>query len=461
MISISKHKHFILIGITILVFILMRLIDFNGLYGQDSHEYLRYTKHLKSSLISLNTPDNYFWPVMYPLMGSLLSLSSIHEVYILQFISILAYATSAIYILKTLDLLYKKTSIIYIVIFFLLSPMVFRLGSVIMSDMLCLSFLTIGFYHLIKYDSLKKFRSLLYSVFFFSLAFHSRYISILIFLIPFVIVFFKNFRKHALYKYSLLILAAIVISIPHILIKSASLNTFAHSWLLNWDLLNFFKYEFITDEGLRSYKLPNLIFVIIQSFHPRYFFFGVILLLFLKVKDLKLLLLMGILPYIIFLSGIPFQNSRFSVLTIGLFLILFFPSFNRISDRLKAKKNILFLSTACLQILLLIYSFNKIYDLNKEEKRNVMSINKTSNLKTIYTSGYEGPLRSYSDKSVYGLWLDSISNYKSGLLMINDLDMKDENLPSTIKFNYNIIKNDYTLKELKTFRKGWKLYEIQ
>ncbi len=111
--------------------------------------------------------------------------------------------------------------------------------------------------------------------------------------------------------------------------------------------------------------------------------------------------------------------------------------------------------------MLLTYSFNKVYVLNKEEKSNVKYINKTSSLKTIYTSGYEGPLRSYSDKNVYGLWLDSISNYRSGLLMINNFDMKDENLPSTIKYNYNTIKNNYRLKELKVFEKGWKLYEIQ
>jgi 4-amino-4-deoxy-L-arabinose transferase-like glycosyltransferase len=181
MINISKHKLLLLIGITVLVFILMLLIDFNGLYGQDSHEYLRYTKHLKSSLVNLRIPDNYFWPVMYPLIGSILSLSSIPEAYILQFISIFAYVVTAIYIIKTLEILYKRSSLIYVIIFFLLSPMVFRLGSEIMSDMLCLSVLTTGFYHLLKYDSLKKFNNLLYSVFLFSLAFHSRYVSILIF----------------------------------------------------------------------------------------------------------------------------------------------------------------------------------------------------------------------------------------------------------------------------------------
>jgi len=461
MINLSKHKYLIFIGIAILVFILMRLIDFNGLYGQDSHEYLRYSKHLKNSLISLHKPDNYFWPVMYPLIGGLLSLTSIPEVYMLQFISIFAYGITAYYILKILDLLYKKSSIIYVVIFFLLSPMVFRLGNEIMSDMLCLSFLTTGFYHLLKYNSLNKFHSLLYSVLLFSLAFHTRYVSGLIFIIPFFMVFFKNIRKQPVYKYVLLIVAAIVVSIPHILIKSVSIDTFAHSWLLNWDLRNFFQYEFITSEGLRSYKLSNLIFVITQSFHPRYFFFGVILIFFSKVKDFKVLLLASILPYLIFLSGIPFQNSRFILLPFFLFLILFFPAFNRILEKLKTKKNVLFLSVAIIQVLLSIYSFSKVYDLNKEEKRNVMSINKISSHKTIYTSGYEGPLRSYSDKNIYGLWLDSISNYKSGLLMINDLDMKDKNLPSTIKYNYNTIKNNYKIKKLKTFEKGWKLYEVQ
>ncbi len=236
------------IGITLIFFSLLQLIGFNGLYGQDSHEYLRYSKHLNTNLIDIQNADDYFWPVMYPLLGALLSIIKIPTVYFLQFISVFSLVFSAIYIQKIIKIIYGSTGFLYVSIFYMMSPFVFRFGSVVMSDMLCLLFLIVGFYQLLRYDKNQKFIVLIYSVLFFSLSFHSRYIAVILFLVPFLMIFFKHFSKFPIYYYLLLLFTAIIISIPHILIKSTSVVTFEHSWLMNWDILNLFKRSFITIE---------------------------------------------------------------------------------------------------------------------------------------------------------------------------------------------------------------------
>ena len=114
----TKPYPYLLIGFSILVVIVLQIIDFNGLYGQDAHEYLRYTKHLKNSLLNFEKPDNYFWPVIYPLIGLLVSLISFSEMFGLQLISIVAYVITAAYIIKTLNLLYKESSLVYVGLFF-------------------------------------------------------------------------------------------------------------------------------------------------------------------------------------------------------------------------------------------------------------------------------------------------------------------------------------------------------
>ena len=327
---------------------------------------------------------------------------------------------------------------------------------------------------------------------FFSLAFYSRYVSVLIFIMPFLWIFFKHFKKQAFYKYGGLIVITALVSLPHILIKTASITTFEHSWLLNWSFENYFKNAFITGEGTRAFKLPNLFFVFFQNFHPRYFYIGFVLIFFIKRKDFNIIFLIGILSYLLFLAGIPFQNTRFILLSFPLVLMVLFPAFNRLSDKinflytnrqkinkkkelisdknaketnplagLKKKKSLVYLGIMALQLSLLVYSFGNVYTLNKEEKRNVSQINSLSDKAIIYTSGYEGPLRSYSNKRVFGLWTDSISHYHSGVLMINDSQMKDPHLPPVIKYNYKVLKSKPNLTLLKTLDQGWRLYEIQ
>jgi len=449
------------IGLSLVILLLLKLIDFNGLYGQDSHEYLRYTNYLKNNLFNLGNVKDYFWPIMYPLIGAVTSFTKIAPILILQFISIFSLVFSSIYLQKIIKVLYNKESLIYIISFFMLSPFVFRFGTVIMSDMLCLLFLIVGFYHLLNYNNTTKFKFLLYSVILFSFSFYTRYVVVVLFLFPFLWSFFKHFKKRKISYYLFLILPIIIISIPHYLIKTASLVTFEHSWLVNWSFSNFINNEFTTVEGIKTYRLPNIVFVWLQNGLPKYFFLGFILLFFAKKKDFKLILLLGLFSYLIFLAGIPFQNSRFLLLSFPLIITLLFPSFTRFMLLFKNKKQIAIIGFVIIQLFLIIYSFRSIYSLNQIEKENVASIIKLSDTKIIYTSGYEGPLRSYSDKKVIGIWMDSIITVKKGLFMINELEMKNNSYPETINYNYQKLKNNISLQKLKTFNKGWTLYEIQ
>lgn len=453
------------IGLSLIILLLLKLMNFNGLYGQDSHEYLRYTNYLKGNIFNLTNVKDYFWPIMYPLIGAVTSLIKIAPISILQFISIFSLVFSSIYLQKIIAVLYNKKSLVYIISFFILSPFVFRFGTVIMSDMLCLLFLIVGFYHLLNYSNTTKFKFLLYSVIFFSFSFYTRYVVVIVFIFPFVWIFFKHFKKQKISYYLLLILPIIIIiiiiSIPHYLIKTASLTTFEHSWLVNWSFSNFINNEFITVEGIKTYRFSNIVFVWIQNVLPKYFFLGFILLFFIKKKDFKLILLLGLFSYLFFLAGIPFQNSRFLLLSFPLIIVFLFPAFTRFMTLFKNKKEIAIIGFVGIQLFLIIYSFRSIYFLNQIEKENVTSIIKLSDTKIIYTSGYEGPLRSYSDKKVIGIWMDSIITVEKGLFMINELDMKNNSYPETINYNYQKLKNNVSLQQLETFDKGWTLYEIQ
>ena len=95
--SFERKKYFylawgIFLGLLILV---TNLLPFNGLYGQDSHEYFRFSQHLQSVLLSGTPVGEFFYPVMYPLIGAILGFV-LPDVAALQGISLASFWTSHI-----------------------------------------------------------------------------------------------------------------------------------------------------------------------------------------------------------------------------------------------------------------------------------------------------------------------------------------------------------------------------
>ena len=61
------------LGAVILVLLLGMVLDFNGLYGQDSYAYVDYAEGLRAWLGGGEMPEAIFWPEGYPMAGALLS----------------------------------------------------------------------------------------------------------------------------------------------------------------------------------------------------------------------------------------------------------------------------------------------------------------------------------------------------------------------------------------------------
>ena len=57
----------------LLVFVYLRWQGFDGLYGQDSYEYLRYTERMKAFFLGGAYPGDLVWPKGYLLLCAALS----------------------------------------------------------------------------------------------------------------------------------------------------------------------------------------------------------------------------------------------------------------------------------------------------------------------------------------------------------------------------------------------------
>ena len=58
---------------SLLLMIVCTIINYNGLYSQDSHEYLRFSQEISDFFKTGDAPGKFFWAVNYPLLGSVLA----------------------------------------------------------------------------------------------------------------------------------------------------------------------------------------------------------------------------------------------------------------------------------------------------------------------------------------------------------------------------------------------------
>lgn len=463
--------YFYLIGS--LLFILIRyLLGLDGLYGQDSYEYQRYTDVLNTFITHGIQPDDYFWPIYYPLIGSILKIIIPNTSFVLQLISTFSLITSLIYLKKIILFICPKNPEIvnwYLILFYLFSPMLFRMGFLCMSDMLSLLFIIISVYHYINYFDNKSINNLYFSILFTLLAALTRYASIVL-LLPFsiyMLFILSKTKRHYIHLFGLLIISILVI-IPHYYLKSQNPIAFLnHNWLQNWSLTNFFKRSFVTVDGSSYNFFPNIIYAISNAFHPRFFFLGIPFIIMLLTKKTKIkyfwIVLSSYLFYTFFLAGIPFQNNRFLILSFPVLLLLLFPSFLYVSEIniFKKKYKIIIYTLLLLNFSFCLYGLKPVLERSKFEKKMVSALLPYQN-KILYSFDVDIALKGRNLKFQYqNLWVKEYQTFEeNSLLLFHPSKFTEQWNNKNPMINWSYLNKNYQLQMIKKCPEGWNLYKI-
>ncbi len=474
---LKQKADYLIIPTLLGFFILFRyLLGFNGLYGQDSYEYLNFARSLRGFFINGTPPPDFFWPVLYPLAGAFLSLILQDVGFSLQFVSIISAAVVYIYTLKIIRLIYpesSKNANVYLLVLLLLSPFFLRFSASIMSDMMTLAALVSGTYHLFKFIRLKSVVSICLAALLCGVACMTRYAAIVL-VFPLALYGLFHFFKHKTRFYILLpvILLGAIPLIPHFLIRWGSSTSFLqHDWLTTWSPFHFLKSDFITRDGIQQNAVPNIIYSLMGIFHPRYFLAGIPVLIlgfrkFGRTPEV-IMLAIAVAFYLLFLSGIPFQNNRFLLQVLPFFLMIYYrPTIQVLKmmgkDPLPVSRLITIFITCTaviIQLSLFVVSFKKVYDrtmIEKEIHRFVLS----KNSPPIYTMDIDVSLQSKGiDAPIYNIWLEYYEQPDTTALVIFNTNVfpKQWRGMNPMK-NWDHFNEDYHLKEIKSFKEGWKAY---
>jgi hypothetical protein len=266
------------------------------------------------------------------------------------------------------------------------------------------------------------------------------------------------------------LLIAAVCFIPHLLIKGAHATEFiGHQWLQSWSFKNWFLSEFTTIDGHQNYRLPNLLYGFSNFYYPGFFFMGIFFLFFLQKKDFhqrdKFVLPASFLLYALFLAGIPFQNMRFLLLTFPIAIVLMFPLFHRFRRKILIKDRFLWSFTALVVLIqsVLIYKYSSgIYRTNQVEKEVAHTVLSFSN-RPIYTFAIDGALKCYGvdGDDIINMWYSQLDSVKiSALVLFNEHKFKQQWKEMNPMINWEFIRNEYKLNELKLLPNNWMLFQI-
>ncbi|PTX63891.1 hypothetical protein C8N46_101500 [Kordia periserrulae] len=457
--------------IPLLIMITFQIVGFDGLYGQDAYEYLRYSNAIQEYMTDGVHPGTYYWPVLYPTLGSLLGFSFGSTAFALQLISCLSFSIASVYILKTIRIVYPKAALrfLYVLLFVVFCPFLLKMGLIVMSDALALVFVVLSVYFFFK--SYYKNTNLAPIFIFATCALMTRYASLFI---TFPIVVYSLMlvwkRKQFLQLITAVFLSAIV-SIPFIIFQWGALfEATANPFLQTWSVGNYFKTSFTTQDGSANYTLPNLIHALSVFFHPGFLFLGSILSV-ISLRNYRLLftfpqklLFVCIGLYLLFLAGIPFQNPRITGLVFPLVLLLLFPAFVRLMkfDFLKRFRTPFVISAIVLQLVFFVMTFQLIFTRAITEKELAAMIQPYEGT-TLYSFDVDLAMKGRGlDFEYKNMYLERYENFQANDLVLFDAaryqtQWKDKNP----MLNWNFIVQNYQLKTLENHPKGWKLYQIQ
>jgi hypothetical protein len=474
--AIKEYKLYIFFLFLLIAFVLVT--DFNGLYGQDSYEYLRYTKCLEGFIKTGVSPGDYFWPLLYPIAGAILSFI-FSSAFALQLISVASLILIAIYLEKIIVLLYsayKQKVRLFIFLFLLLSPYVLRGSLVVMSDSLSIFCITAAWFYGLKYRSSLSGKHFLAIVLFAAAAIETRYAAFIILLIPTLIVGYVFLRNFKITNLLFALGIAVLIFLPHFLIRSkAPLAFIHHEWVESWSCSNFFRNQFITSDGNAQYPLWNIVFSFFNMLHPAFIFAGIVFIIagiksiFSYLKSPPYLMIAAtVLLYAFFLAGIPFQNMRFLLLSFPLVLVLVYPGFISIEKRIASKKRVSEIATVLIAIMqfgLFYRVFMPFYHDNKVEKQIANEMLKYSNA-TLYTFSIDGALKAYGyNGRIINMWdvkLDTVKNDNGpSMVLFNEHAFAEQWKDKNPMLNWEFLKTKYKLAVIDSLPDNWVLYKVE
>lgn len=444
---------------------------FDGLYGQDPHEYLRYTSALKAWVLQGTDPGFSYWPPGYPMAAALVSLLGFSPPLATQAVSFAAWLAAFWFGSAALERLHPGArGSVYWGVLFSLSPFLMRSALSSMSDMLAIAwecaFLSFGLQWL---DSSKP-RALGAAFFCFGVAAATRLSA------PVVLGLFAAWLlgEALRRREGRAVGAALVCGLAPLaaFLQGSSLQRMALSNAEEWAWTNMAARTFATaSAGEQTYTFPNLLASFAPLMDPGFCIFGIVLLTQARRSDFTTpktrVLLLCWLVFALFLAGFALQNDRHHLASFPIALLLLFPAFDRGAGRLKSllsagrRMQLAVASAIGVQLFLVGYAARPLVGAQRQEIRIAERLRKEPPV-TLYAFSFTLALRNRGvPQRAVELWDTKPTDARPGDLVLfapEALARKWRGQP--LLKNFELLRLHLEPAPLADFGAGWFLYRV-
>lgn len=455
------------------------LLDFNGLYGQDAHEYLRQSRVFFLRMQGLPHPPagpgESELAGGYPLLGALLQFTGMRAGLAMQMLSWLA-AAACLWLFELILRVLSpgarpESRWLYGILALALAPYFLRASLTVMSDALGLAFTLAALYCcLLSLEQMRR-RYIAGFAVFAVLAVTTRYALIALLLLPGLAIFSEMWRMRRFADLGVFVAIGLLASGPFWWLKIPVPVAAIFIRLQDWSFWNLFQKTFTQTSGTISYALPNIAYLFYPILHPGFCITLPGLLLLFKRTDIglyaKRVLVMSMVVYLFFLGGIPHQNLRFLLSAYAVLLLLMFPAWDRFfAYGLYFFKRLTYaligLALAC-QLVFSFLVFKPVWD------RNRLEYQIAEGLKTELQSGdilfafdVDIALKSYFPKVEFrNLWIKRYADFPAGsYILFNEAGLKAQWAGKAPMLNWEAANSQHNLLEVRKFPGGWTLYRL-
>jgi len=460
--------------------VISKALSFNGLYGQDAHDYLRQSRVFFDRMHGLAVPPSGLGEAElaggYPLAGALLRWLVPDAIQALQMVSWLSAGLAVWFFYQNLRLLtpgaHAKSRVVFTALALMLAPYFVRAGITSMSDMLGLTLALSAVWWGLRVVYSYRTKDAAVAAILIALAITTRF-GLVALLAPLAGAMLLMLWRHRNFGgIAVMVLAGVLAFLPHFWIKMHGLQDFFHhSMGRKWSLLHLFEHTFTNENGTVHYLLPNIGYLLFPLCHPGFCLLLPGLLLLAKKTDVvlpsKKVLIACLACYLLLLGGLPHQNLRFLLPAYSILLLLFFPAWDRMfAYGFYFFKRLTWAILAAVLVVQIICNVKIIaptlarYRLEVEIARDIRTVLPPNAV--VYAFDLDVAMRSYlPDVQWKNMWIERYVTFAPGsYVLFNEPLLRPQWEGQNPMTNWDHINQTHQLELIHTLPDGWGIYRM-
>ncbi len=454
------------------------MLSFNGLYGQDAHEYLRQSRVLFDRMQGVPAPAPGLGEAEfaggYPLAAALLQWLIPDDILAIQMVSWLSAGLALWFFNQNLRLLSPgaraESRAVFTGLALALSPYFLRAGLTGMSDALGLALALGALWLGLRVVYKGRTPDAVAAAVLIAWAVTTRF-ALAALLAPLAgAMLLILWRQRNVLGILAMTIAGAVAFLPHFWLKNGVvIHPAHHSMVQHWSLLHLFQSTFSNENGIANYLFPNIMYLLFPLCHPGFCLLLPGLLILSKKTDVilpsKKVLLACLALYLLLLGGLPHQNLRFLLPAYALLLLLFFPAW----DRMFAYGFYFFkrLTWSILAAVLAVQLFASVKIMAPVLARNRLEVDIAKEMQTVlppnatvYAFDLDIALESYlPDIQWKNMWIQQYDAFPDGsFVLFNEPLLRPQWQGRNPILNWDNLNQQKQLVLKKELPGGWKLF---